>query len=1289
MKRLIFLVALGIAVLGSGLWVQDTMATSTSTMVDYTAVPPFVGTALTPNILLVMDNSGSMRDSAYHPNGESYDAATQYGGYFSSTNCYTYTSSRFSVTVGAPPSCGSNWDGNFLNYVSMTKIEIAKWVMVGGKCSARSAAGACFGFGYLKGETSEGVTTVNWPGAGLSPFTSGTCKWDRNSGSIRVTNSNSSGNACGSGGSYGYTKSWSLTVAPTSEPIGIIQQVGNKARFGLMEFKGSGDGGKVLADVGSTPLANDLTCSSSNLPIVNAIECTDPSTWTPLAESLYEASRYFAQIAPAYTSSDYSYATQSRDPYYYTSPTWLTPADYVPCCKSFVIMFTDGQPTQDLNIPSGIMDYAHTAAQHGTSVHCAVAAGCTADLSAGTGAPPKHSNTNSGTHDTMWDHHDNCSAYYGGHNSDPCNSSGGHYLDDVAFWAHTTDLRPETGNIAGINATPNAHGLPGVQDLTLYTFFAFGTGGNLLKDASMTGAFDDLDGNGLPFKDSTCGTASPNPLCKEWDKDGDGVPDTYFESSNAFSMRDRLLAAITDILKRSASGTSVSILSTTEKGEGALYQAYFYPSKYEGLNDIHWLGYLQGLFLDSMGNLREDSNGNHTLDLTTDMIVKLVFDDISKQTRVERYSDSNGDGTPDSTTPSEIVSLDQIRPIWEGGKELALRSASSRQIYTWVDQDNDGQVGGAEFKSFDAGQASSLRPYLNAATTTESQNIIDFIRGESVAGYRDRSITVNGSLHVWKLGDIIYSTPVTVAGPKEQYDLVYKDSSYQQFFQQYQNRRGVVYVGANDGMLHAFNAGTYDSTTRVFDPGPGHTLGEELWAFIPQPVLPHLKWLTRTDYTHVYYVDLKPKVTDAKIFAADADHPGGWGTILIGGLRFGGGPMDVTDNFGSGAETRTFKSGYFVLDITNPEKPPVLLWATSNLNMGFTTSYPAVARVTDGLSSTRWVALMGAGPTTYDGERKSPSTFTGADTEGHLYVFDLTNGNKLRDMDTGNTNEEFMGDVTSLDGNLDYGVDSIYVGSAYNNGGVWNGKMYRVVTKNDIDPNNWTISALYSAPGPILGAPSMSIDSFLNIWVYFGTGRFMSINDKIDTNQQGMYGIKDPCWLGTSPCAVPPITYADLVDVSNAVVNTNGTVTGVTGVGSFGDLVSRTRSKSGWVLLFDPTMGERVLVKPIILGGIVLFSTFTPTSDVCGFQGEGKLYATYFETGSAYKKSVIGETTGGDVKRDVSLGQGIPSMAGLHVGAEEGVRGFVQQGTGSIGEIEGEPPFKFKSGVMTWQEKQM
>ena len=114
--------------------------------------------------------------------------------------------------------------------------------------------------------------------------------------------------------------------------------------------------------------------------MVNAIQNTPASTWTPLGESLYEATRYFAQVPPAYTNSDYSYNVLNKDPYYFTSP-WSDVPQYVKCCKSFVMIFTDGQPTQDLNIPSTIMDKAHTANAHapvGFIGHCPGAAGCTA-----------------------------------------------------------------------------------------------------------------------------------------------------------------------------------------------------------------------------------------------------------------------------------------------------------------------------------------------------------------------------------------------------------------------------------------------------------------------------------------------------------------------------------------------------------------------------------------------------------------------------------------------------------------------------------------------------------------------------------------------------------------------------------------------------------------------------------------------------------------------------------------------------------------------------------------------
>ena len=183
----------------------------------------------------------------------------------------------------------------------------------------------------------------------------------------------------------------------------------------------------------------------------------------------------------------------------------------------------------------------------------------------------------------------------------------------------------------------------------------------------------------------------------------------------------------------------------------------------------------------------------------------------------------------------------------------------------------------------------------------------------------------------------------------ENYDEIYSDPTYDEFETRYargpnpgsfQPRPTVVYVGANDGMLHAFNAGVYmpgdDKATGSQEHGRyteldypsyytnalGHSpeRGEEIWTYVPRNLLPHLRWLTSTSYTHVYYVDLKPKIADVRIFTPDSTHPGGWGTVLIGGLRLGGGTYQVDDfnQDGTADDPEVFSSCYFALDITNP-----------------------------------------------------------------------------------------------------------------------------------------------------------------------------------------------------------------------------------------------------------------------------------------------------------------------------------------------------------------------------------
>src|SRR2546422_2775132 len=310
-------------------------------------------------------------------------------------------------------------------------------------------------------------------------------------------------------------------------------------------------------------------------------------------------------------------------------------------------------------------------------------------------------------------------------------------------------------------------------------------------------------------------------------------------------------------------------------------------------------------------------------------------------------------------------------------------------------------------------------------------------------------------------------------------------------------------------------------------------LGAELWSFIPQDLLPQLRWLTATDYGHVYYVDLTPKVTDVRIFPADADRPGGWGTILIGGFRLGGSCTNCTSGKGTprvvhadfnNNETitdRVFLSSYFVLDITNPEKEPRLLWVFRDQNLGLTTADPGIVRVnpsTDTSTSStneRWFVVFGSGPTGYDARSTQTAQFFAVDLKlGPAYsdinktsgtagglpcstsspcIAANTSGGSgaVRAFSTGQAGA-FMADAVTLDVNLDFRVDVIYAGSVICNvrtplvspntfgpctgpdpspGVVWRGAMWRLTTNGgDTNPDNWGIFSTSRAPTKVLSA---------------------------------------------------------------------------------------------------------------------------------------------------------------------------------------------------------------------------
>ncbi|MFA6899692.1 MAG: PilC/PilY family type IV pilus protein [Desulfurivibrionaceae bacterium] len=1285
------------------------------------------------------------------------------------------------------------WDGNWMNWATMRKIDVARKVIMGGKATSRTGGGNQ----VLQAETISGRSFVRHFNSttAVTPYDGD--YWYGMDGNYIYVDDDS--NVFSSQlARYTLDVQKELAYEPNDfvdgNLAGVLQKVGDQAWWGDEFFNtGTGNnqsGGRVAHSIGTnmTTLITDL-------------QNTPADTWTPLAEAYYVAMQYFKQVAPEagldYPNGTIGAINNTNDPYYQQNNA------FTPCAKSFVILLTDGASTKDAKIPA----FLKTAAAYGDSP---------ADKTA--------CNESTGT---------------------DCDypSGGTDFLDNVALYARTHDLRAD---------------LAGNQNLILYPIYAFGRNEdarNLLRSAAKNGGFEDLNGNGVP------------DLQQEWDKKNnvtgaqspDGMPDTYFEASNGYLLETQLLAAINDILKRAGSGTAVSVLATSSEGEGSLVQAYFQPLISQGSVDTKWTGYLQALWVDSMGNLRENTNGvdshgaatgNLALDLTVDKLIKYIVDPGTGAVTINRYDVSASDPYPDinTATPSATnIPVGEIIPIWEAGKVLSSTSPSTRNIFTNIPSTaaGDALFGGTKFHNDTNALRDFIKPYLgvkdNAAWSymgathdQRAKNLIHFIRGndtgfDGVNAIRQR--TINGS--AWPLGDIVESTPVTIATPPDNYNLVYSDKSYDEFYQYHKNRaslENVIYVGANDGMLHAFTSWHYDNTTKGYTKpaGAGATeqIGAELWAYIPQALLPHLKWLASNDYTHVSYVDLTPKIFDAKIFSGVVDdyHKNGWGTVLVGGLNMGGKPISVTDDFdhdaGTADTSKTFSSSYFAIDISNPRSPR-LLWEKTYTDLNLTTGTPTLLKTGD-----KWFLTFGSGPTGYDGT---------STTKAHLFVVDLATGvpyqNGANDwLFEAAENTAFLAGPVSYDFAMNFNTDAAYVGETYKSGANWLGAMYKVTVpwyctasnadctavvdgklripygtlKNEFgitvgkyvdNPNDasrpWTFHKIFDSPKPITAPAALSIDAFDNTWIYFGTGRFLGVADKTTIDTQYLFGIKDPFFnkrmydsneldtyvgspndyyanyntrriplttgdsITTTRVVQPAATCTNPTDLFDAdsvkVILPWGCPTGggtcgyfsckdgvangcddvnftnmdtahntvlnfpnIQGDGSclctisakpdamvvdnsgnnqktFAEMLAEARCHDGWKRTMTP--GERAVTKPAVMGGLALFTAYTPSSDVCGFGGNSSLYALYYESGTAYKHTIFREGTESvsglnTVRYKLSLGAGKASSVGIHVGknAEGKVTGFVQQSTGAIEQIELGPALNLRSGFISWQE---
>jgi type IV pilus assembly protein PilY1 len=428
----------------------------------------------------------------------------------------------------------------------------------------------------------------------------------------------------------------------------------------------------------------------------------------------------------------------------------------------------------------------------------------------------------------------------------------------------------------------------------------------------------------------------------------------------------------------------------------------------------------------------------------------------------------------------------------------------------------------------------------------------------------------------------VNATPAFVKVPRFNFNDF--SPSYQTFKTAQASRQGVLYIAANDGMLHAFNGDT----------------GNEMWAYVPRIVFPGLHALATDnwDVRHAYSVDGSPQVMDVFDSGTSA-----WKTLLVAGLDKGG-------------------RGFYALDITNPSSPKGLweacsdasLCAVSDDDLGYSYGNPVITkRATDG----RWVVLVTSGL-----NNVTPGT-----GHGFLYVLDALTGAILRKVDTGEgdtTTPSGFSKISAFANN--FNVDNT---AAYVYGGDLFGNVWRFDMSAD-PPTVFKIAELKDGSGnpqPVTTRPELAlIDG--NRVVYVGTGRYLGEDDLVDpatlspalpwAYQQSFYAIKDRNVAHGNIRTSSPGLQVQTITVLSADSRSTSTNS------------VDWATKDGWYVDFNPggaSPGERMNLDPTLALGTLVVVTNVPNNNACSVGGDAWFYQFDYRSGT-YVASAPGNQVG-------------------------------------------------------------
>jgi len=1203
LNRLLF----GVLVLGAACAAHGQIALNDTPMFSNIIVPS--------NVLLTLSVEYPTATSRAHT--DAYSSASTFIGYFDPGKCYDYDNINgyFAASKAAANHvCSGQWSGNFLNWATTSTIDPFRWALTGGYRAIDTTTATVLQKGYMPSSQGgvgnfpvQAITKDAATISGATPFSGKSWKniYVRVYGfgtSMRVSNSNdnttiSVDDTPGTFGTFANTAYTSggknIPASSTTadgtydipvlvkvcdpnavsletnctqygsniyKPTGLIQNNADKLRFAAVSYLNDSnvlrDGGVLRVRMksvgpktpvpGSTSLDNPqrewdpATGIFVDNPDSSDAAATGKTIGSPIANSgIINYLNKFGLASRIYKSND------PVSELYYAGIRYLRNAGNVPeytngvnavMADGFPVITSWDDPIQyacQKNFIIGIGDEnTHADANlpgstiASSSVEPAMPVAVAKDLPAALPTPVP-SNYVSGGPINVTDATNAVGALeglgkLGTMHPNWCCDQNSYFIAGLAYAAHTSDLRP--------NDFLSSSTKTKLFKTTAATYWLDVMERNIERKNNPYWLAAKYGGFAVPDGYSTYGNTTPLAQ-SSWNKAGDTDrngnlrPDNYYDAGKAGLMVSSLTDAFKNINSASQFSSSLAVASPVAVTDGTVS----YSTQYFAAN---WSG-------DVIASaLQFDASTGQAVATAAAWNARLLL---------ETQAAATGSGS------SLVNGWDTQRFIAtsDGGKGVAFRAAN---------------IGSA-------GNAAAL-----SVSGTSTADVVNFLRG-------DRSKEGNPfRQRAYLLGDIVTSKAAPVGVPAA----TYADSSnpgYSSFVAAQSGRGTVVYVGANDGMLHAFDGGLSG--------------GKELFAYVPSflyqgptatPAVNGLASLASASYIHHFFVDATPVVTDVDFGRAGAANGSAdWRSLLIGGLGKGG-------------------KGYYALDVTNPgalsnesNLAKAVLWEFTDATMGY--SYgPAVVVKT---AKYGWVAILTSG-------------YNNADGKGYFYIVNPSNGKLLEPpipTGAGSASAQaglaqasaYVGDFT------DYTADAVYAGDLLGN--VWRldltkttGSSYDAPTQIALLTDPFGAAAVQ----PVTTRPLIEVDkNSLKRYVLVGTGKLLADSDIKSSQVQTFYAINDGTGtrfdtVATLPAAVGkyPITRANL--------NNNTDVT--TGIGA------TPQKPSGWYIdlgLSGNNIARRVTSQAAANGGVVAFAANLPDGDVCTPSGSNDVYAVSYSTGKS------------------------------------------------------------------------